>query len=225
MTTDTNVISLPTMPAKPTNVRVISLSGWKGSGKDTVADYLTKYYGFIKLSLATLLKDTVSTMYNIPRPWFDDHAKKEVPLMEYPLIPSDPFVVTIHSLLSKELESGYWTPRALCILEGSIKRSVSSGYWLSKVLEVIRSRPGTKFVISDMRYQSEADSLRILLPKNELLLWRINRWESIDTTDPSERDLDNYSFDITLGNPGITIQGLYDTVDWIMLNLGKSRRV
>lgn len=214
----------------PIRNRVIALSGWKGSGKDTVADYLVKEYGYIKVSFAAVLKDMVARTYELPRNWLDDRDRKELPLTpellggrSFPVIASDPFSEKIHEMLQSELSSGYWTPRALCILEGSVKRAVNSNYWVSRVVDRIHKFPDHKFVISDMRYCSEADQLLLQIPREQLLLWRINRFESIDTLDPSERDLDTYKFDITLGNSTTTVQGLYDIVDWILANLSRKK--
>lgn len=195
------------------NKVVIALSGWKGSGKDTSADYLVNEYGFIKKSFAAPLKDMVANLYNVPREDLDSPTKKEMPLVNLPVITTDRFTQTIHTLLQSELSSGYWTPRALCILEGSIKRSVHANYWIRSVATDIINNPENSYVISDMRYCSEADTLKILIP--QLITVRVNRFETITTTDPSERDLDNYKFDYTIENQGVR-ELLYDTLDAIV---------
>lgn len=207
-----------------TRNRVIALSGWRGSGKDTVSDYLVEKYGYHKISLAVALKDQCAYTYGIERHMFDDRVLKDAPIVSMPVVPSDKFCNAIHHLLGAELSSGYWTPRALCILEGSMKRAVSSGHWMRKAIEAIRMISDGRYVISDMRYVSEADSLRALLPREELLLMRINRFESIDTQDPSERDLDDYRFDVTMGNAGNDLEALHSTLDWMMANLGIAPR-
>jgi hypothetical protein len=194
--------------------RLIAISGWRGSGKDTAADYLVAEYGYTKMSLAKLLKDLVSEQYNIPRNYMDDRVLKEAPLPNYPVIPGDSFSARIQSMLATELTSGYWTPRALCILEGSIKRSVYSNYWTRYVIS--RMDPNKKYVISDLRYKTEADTFRMLLPKEELLLLRINRFDSIDTNDPSERDLDDYSFDCYIHQNIQTIPDLYQALRFLV---------
>lgn len=191
--------------------KVIALSGWKQSGKDTVANYLVKEYGFVQLSFAAKLKDMVAQTYGVLREDLDSPTKKEMPLVNLPTIPTDPFTITIHSLLSNELRHGFWTPRALCILEGSIKRSVYPNYWVRSCAEQIINNPTTSYVISDMRYKSEADTLRTLIPSIEMI--RIERYANVDTTDPSERDLDDYAlFDRILTNKKL-IEDLYISVD------------
>lgn len=178
--------------------RVIALSGYKNSGKDTVADMLVREHDYKKISFAEKLKDLVSTTYNVPRNDIDDRVKKEQPLVFLPVIPSDPFTAVVQGLLKSELSSGYWTPRALCILEGSMKRSVNSNYWVSRVINEIKNNSNTKYVISDLRYITEADTLKLMIP--DIRLVRVERFEGSNTDDPSERNLDKYRFDVYIPN-------------------------
>lgn len=180
--------------------RVVALSGWKGSGKDTVANYLVTQYDYTQLSFAARLKDGVASTYGVPREDLDDPSRKEMPLVSYPAIPTDPFSETVHMMLRQELHSGYWTPRALCILEGSVKRSVYSNYWIRSIIQEIMDNPDKKYVISDLRYQSEADTLKMFIPESMLSLVRVCRFDTISTQDPSERNLDGYNFDQYLYN-------------------------
>jgi len=203
--------------------RVIAISGWKGSGKDTTADYLVDNYGYHKLSFASALKDMVARTYSLHRSMMDDRKLKEEPLLQFPVIESDPFTAQIHRMLETELRSGYWTPRALCILEGSIKRSVNSNFWTAKTIELIKNNSDRKYVISDLRYKSEADTLRMLLPSQELLLMRIQRFDTIETQDPSERDLDDYNFDVTLFNSTSSVEKYLQGLDTYMQFLGAIR--
>lgn len=194
--------------------KLIAISGWRNSGKDTSADFLVSEYGYEKLSLAAVLKDLVAEQYNLPRWFMDDREKKEAPLTNYPVIPGDAFSTNIHRMLQSELSSGYWTPRALCILEGSIKRSVYSNYWVRYVLSKMQS--DKHYVISDLRYKTEADTFRMLLPENELLLIRLNRFDNIDTQDASERDLDDYPFDSYVQKNIQTLPELHQALRFIV---------
>lgn len=120
---------------------------------------------------------------------------------------------------SWEMKDLYWTPRALCILEGSVKRTASSDYWVKKVIESIKfdfePNPPKQFVISDLRYKSEIKQLRAAFG-DSLTVVRINRFKSIDSTDPSERDLDGFDFDITVDSTG-TVEDLKADIDKLML--------
>jgi hypothetical protein len=195
-------------------MKIIAISGWKKSGKDTAANYIIKKHFANKVSLADPLKELTAKQYNLPILYMYSQDLKEKPLLNMPVITTDKFTEAIHSLLKSELGSGYWTPRALLILEGSIKRSVNSSYWLEQIVNKIKSNEvymaaaddiyGTKtkelvYVVPDLRYVNEAEELRKAFGK-DLITIRINRFDSIDTEDPSERDLDNYKFDYVIEN-------------------------
>jgi len=233
-------------------MKVVAISGWKRSGKDTAAAYLVDN-GFSRAAFADVLKDMVASEYGIPRSDCDDPDKKEAPILTLPVIPKDAFTLSVAHLLFKEFRTAgghpaiepyvdpsgaflgvmgrdiaqlYWTPRALCILKGSVNRAVDSSYWVGRTVDEIKTtatddfnngntgREG--FVISDLRYRSEVEQLRQAFGKN-LITVRINRFQDVNSTDPSERDLDNYKFDITIENVG-TLDELYYHLDMQVLN-------
>ena len=141
------------------------------------------------------------------------------PPMEYFIDPSGTFL----GVLGRDVAQLYWTPRALCILKGSTNRSVDSSYWVNRTIDEIRKIHGSmnvfqeNFVISDLRYRSEVEQLRQAFGK-DLVTMRINRFESINSTDASENDLNNYKFDIVIDNVG-TIEELYYHLDQLVLNV------
>jgi hypothetical protein len=196
---------------------IIALSGWKGSGKDLAGNYLVNQFGYVRMAFADVLKDTVAAQYTVPRHWLDDPEKKELPLVLYPVQNTDSFVSNIHELLGTELKHGHWSGRALCILEGSIKRSVDPNYWVNKVIAQIMDTKGTNFVITDMRYQSELKLLRQQFGK-DLITVRINRFETVNSTDASERDLDKAEFDLVINNSQ-SKQELFNELDTLMRKL------
>lgn len=214
---------------------VVAISGWKRSGKDTVAEQLIKEYGFDRVSFAGPLKDMVAQEFNIPRSHCDDPRYKEAPIKDLPAVPKDAFTTQIHDMLKNEIKDGYWTPRALCILKGSVNRAVDSSYWVKQAISKIRSTRAyesvgnelypsataplsSRFVISDLRYKSEVVQLKAAFG-DEFVTIRINRFDSINTTDPSERDLDDHKFDYIVENK----QGLEDLlikIRGVMTNVG-----
>jgi hypothetical protein len=197
---------------------VLALSGWKRSGKDTTADYLCNEYGFRRVSFAAKLKDMVASTYNVPREYMDSPTHKEMPLHNLPVIPSDLSTERLQEMFRTELRNGYWTPRALCILEGSVKRAVYSNYWVKQAVEQIVSDPVSNYVITDMRYKTEADTVKILFP--DVRIMRINRFDNIDTMDPSERDMDDYSFDFTVDNR-TSMESLNAQLDNVITSLSR----
>ena len=190
---------------------IILLSGYRGSGKDTAASYLVNHYGFTRLAFADALKDHVAEQYQVPRELLDSPAGKEAPLYSLPVVSTDSFSEAIHKVLSSELQSGFWTPRALLILEGSIKRAVAPQYWLLNIVNQIVTTD--KVVISDWRYRSELEQLRAM--ELNPVTMRVSRYTSIDTQEASERDLDSQEFHHKIHNDQ-DIMGLHVQLDALM---------
>ena len=238
-------------------MKIVAISGWAKSGKDTSADYLIAN-GYKRVAFADILKSMVADQYQIPVEFCHMQEFKETPLEQYPVTPKDAFSLAIAKMMFKEFRtlqgqppmeyhidaSGafigligreprqlYWTPRALCILEGSIKRSVNSNYWVGKVVSYIddfqKDAPYTSpetgeviltgdVVISDLRYTSEVTQLKQAFKKN-LQTVRINRFDSTPSADASENDLNNHKFDVTIENRG-TLDEFIVKLDMEILN-------
>jgi hypothetical protein len=199
-------------------MKVFALSGYKGSGKDTVAEYLVQNYNFTRFSFAEVLKDMVADQYGIQRTWLDDQAFKEKPLLQYPVNPKDKFTSMVANFMQREFafkdgtkltenvdlreltRTIYHTPRSLAILEGSTKRVANPNYWVNRVVHAINSYDMSKIQLDDLRYKSEVDRLLEAFEGATLITVRINRFDSINSTDPSERDLDDFTFDYYIDN-------------------------
>ena len=87
-------------------MKVLALSGWKKSGKDTCASYLIDNYDAVRVSFADPLKDMVAAEYGINRSWLDDPEKKEAPLLGLPVNPQDRFSLMIAEFMVKEFRTG-----------------------------------------------------------------------------------------------------------------------
>ena len=212
-----------------TNGLILGLSGYKGSGKDSVASILVKQHGFQRVAFADVLKDLVADLYDVERSAMDDPERKEKPILSLPVNPKDGFGDKMFELQYGELRDAdgwapnplhdtqlYHTPRSLCILIGSVNRFVRSDYWVARALSQIK--PGFNYVISDMRYRSEASQIKEFSQGMEMAAQtvRIERFAGCNSTDPSEHDLDDHQFDQTLVNSGtladleLKVQSLLD---------------
>jgi hypothetical protein len=220
---------------------IICLSGWKNSGKDTCANYLIEKHNALRISLADPLKDQVSLEFNIDRASLDDPKLKESPILTMPVDPKDRFSRMIAEFMFKEFrnERGgqvsefdyyndsfvgktddgygwcklYWTPRALAILKGSTNRSVRSDFWIQKAFDSIDWKSRQLNVITDVRYQSEIKQIKDKYGDRALFV-RVNRYDKSPSEDPSERDLDNYSFEYSADNTG-TLEETYAQLEKI----------
>lgn len=214
------------MSSSGSNKSIILLSGYRGSGKDTAAEYLASKYRYLQLSLAEPLKDLTARKWGIPRHHMDDRKYKEAGITRLPVRSTDAFTETLHEMLRAELVGDtrtghlYWTPRALLILEGSIHRTVNPDYWLELLARGIRDSDHSRFVISDVRYRNEIEYLSGLGYHTTHV--RVDRGIDPGTRDPSERDLDGLTPDYNLINNG-TIDELHEGLDLLVEVLGGSR--
>lgn len=114
----------------------------------------------------------------------------------------------------------YWTPRALCILKGSTNRAVDPNFWTNQAIKYIKGHANSvekiqerskrhqvdiqdiNYVISDLRYVNEAEQMKEAFNNGPFKFTsiRVNRFDSVDTNDPSERNLDDYKFDVVIEN-------------------------
>ena len=115
------------------------LTGVKQSGKDVCGLFLAQL-GYTRFAFADILKEQVAARYHLPIEIFHDNTLKEQPCC------------------------GNWTPRSLCIAEGTLARSVDADIWAKHVLERmkhVRLHDGMlKVVITDCRYQNEIDVIK-----------------------------------------------------------------
>lgn len=85
-------------------MKVMMISGYKGSGKDEAAKYFM-YKDFKRVSFAGPLKDMVAKEYGLDRAIFDDQEYKEVALPDYPVISENIFSRDLHKKLLSEFRT------------------------------------------------------------------------------------------------------------------------
>ncbi len=149
---------------------VVAISGKRGTGKTTSANYLSRKYGFIKVGFADALKEAARVFYPFTERDFGFNKEKKY----------------------KDFD---WTPRDFMIHLGEMMRYHQPDYWLEKGLAkcVDTTR---NYCFDDCRFTNEADAIRKLGGK----VIRIERYEKLnpfgkDLDIISEKDLDNYKFD------------------------------
>lgn len=183
---------------------IILLSGYKKSGKDHISELMVNNHGFKRLAFADNLKDLTATQYGIVRQELDDQELKEKALLHMPVLSTDPFSKKIHDHLDGEFAvvdgKKYWTRRALCILEGSVKRSATPNYWVDQVTSQIKFNDN--IVIADFRYQSEYKSILEYADRHNIpvVTIRIDRFDTSPSNEASERNLDSFKHDYVLSN-------------------------
>lgn len=219
---------------------LVSTSGLISSGKDTVADHLIQHYGFVKLSFADSLKDTLTSIFGWDREMLEGKTKEHREERD-----------KVDVWWAKELGIPNFTPRFALTKFGTdvMRNHFDDRIWLlsvkNKITSIKKKDPKVNIVISDARYTNELNMLRELdavlfeiirgpLPewwnsaigynkcnnKYERILYKLfTNLFSIDNktifnqnVHSSEYDWIGYKFDYTLYNNG-TIKDLTNQVN------------
>jgi hypothetical protein len=86
-------------------VKIVAISGWAKSGKDTAAKILISDYGFNRVAFADPLKNTVADQFNFERNSLDTQALKEAPILTMRVEPKDPFTRMLSEFMIKEFRT------------------------------------------------------------------------------------------------------------------------
>lgn len=130
---------------------IIGLSGFAGSGKSTVAEYLVRQHGFTRLSFAKALKDVTAATFGWERTRLEGATPQDRVWREQP----DPF-------WSAKLNRPFSPRYALQYLGTDVFRThVLPSIWCDVVVAHIHQLgPSARVVIDDMRFVNERHSLR-----------------------------------------------------------------
>jgi hypothetical protein len=171
---------------------IIGLTGKKGSGKDTIANYLVSKYGFIKLSFGGAVKDIVHIITGWDRELIEGSTEE-----------SRIFRETIkHKIYNK-------TCRELMQIIGTdlFRNHFDENIWINIIINKIDINKS--YVITDVRFDNEALSIKNLGSGNnseqDTVLVKITRTD----TDSSS--------DLHISETGITVG-----IDFEILNDGIS---
>lgn len=150
---------------------VLALTGPKECGKDTVADFLVTHCGFVKLAFADALRVEVSDAFAIEPLYLVRRETKEHPMSSLALSKclSDGFVGRV--LINHQEQSAAVdreaprSPRQIMQWWGTdYRRAQDPNYWTkqtsARISYMMRERLAHRFVITDCRFDNEADMVR-----------------------------------------------------------------
>jgi hypothetical protein len=162
--------------------RIIWLSGWASSGKDTAAEAIVALGG-VRFAFADSLKDIVSEKYEFPRHWCDTVEGKATVLAEN----------------SKSV-------RELLIYESREAKKENINVFARIVLEkiVVELTRSKLVVISDWRFPHEYDFITKNMVDTEHITIRIVRNGLVPLADSSEHELDTWISTYKVVNHGIS---------------------
>ena len=129
---------------------IIGVCGFIGSGKDTVADYLTNFHGFRRESFANTLKDAVAQVFNWDRTMLEGRTKQAREWREQ----VDPW-------WAERLNMPKLTPRWVLQYWGTevCRKGFHDDIWIASLENKLRNSKDD-VVISDCRFPNEIKSIR-----------------------------------------------------------------
>lgn len=138
---------------------IITISGFIGSGKDTVAEYLVNNYNYERLSFASTLKDITAILFNWSRDLLEGNTTESREWREQP-----------DKWWEEKLNMPNFTPRyALQYLGTDIFRQYfNTDIWVLAVENKLNSINGN-VVITDCRFPNEFKILNQYLAKRWLV--------------------------------------------------------
>jgi hypothetical protein len=176
---------------------IIGLSGYAQSGKDTIADYLIKEYGFTRVAFADPIREA---LYRLD---------PKVRLAESAGVSVRHAVDNMGWEEVKRLSPD--TRELLQKLGTEVGRQMfGETFWIEKAME--KARRHENVVFTDVRYPNELEAV-LEAPGTS---WRVIKGNvKAINQHPSETALDHYQFNEIIFNNG-TKEELYEAIDLLM---------
>lgn len=159
-------------------MKFIFLSGFAGSGKDTVADQIVSM-GYVKYAFAQPIKENVADLLSIPIEWCSDQEKKA----------------------SYKTTNGM-TLREYIIDVAERERKKDPEVWAKKTAQQIKYSTAKQIVFSDWRNLHELFCIQKTFPTAEIICVRIKRNGQYISPVPdlTEYSLLGFPFQYTIDN-------------------------
>jgi len=129
---------------------IIGVCGFIGSGKDTIADYLTNFHGFRRESFANSLKDAVSMVFGWDRTMLEGRTKQARDWREQ-----------VDTWWAERLDMPHLTPRWVLQHWGTevCRNGFHDDMWIASLENKLRNSKDD-IVISDCRFPNEIKSIK-----------------------------------------------------------------
>lgn len=169
------------------NSHIIALCGYASVGKDTVADLLVTHLKFRKLAFADALRGEVANAFGVDLSCLTDPSTKNEPMGALALAtaPIEFRNAMVYEWAQGRMFHDSTTPTALITAPRSprqilqwwgteYRRKQNDAYWtrqLTARINAYQHDGGTRFVITDCRFDNEAATVRAL----DGQIWQIKR--------------------------------------------------
>lgn len=177
---------------------LIGLSGYATAGKDSVADVLTRLYGYQRVAFADKLKAFVRDLN---------------PYVAFPTTDKVRAAELVDAIGDTDAKTHDEYRRFLQVTGTKVREYFGDAVWIDAALNNLANHT----VVTDVRFQNEAQRIKSLGG----IVWRIHRPGVKAANDHiSEHDLDGWKFDEHIINDG-TLLDLEGEVQRVLKDLGE----
>jgi hypothetical protein len=182
--------------------QIIGVTGRKFNGKDTLAEYLKKKYGYQQMMFAKPIKDLCRLIFGFNEEQLYGSTKETLD-ERWGVTPRDMFQYIGTEMFRKMMANKI--------------PGIGEGFWIKCLMEqvksILRENPDARIVISDVRFPNEIDVIRQLGG----LLIRVKRPSVNNSTDVHESEIyiEQLEVDFELLNDS-TIDSLYNKFDGLL---------
>jgi cytidylate kinase len=173
---------------------IIGISGYAQSGKDTVANYLVKHYGFTKISFADPIRKALYALN--PKVNIADMLGVSL-------------VAAVNGMGWENVKAESSETRSLLQRMGTEvgREMYGKDFWVNQAM--LKAQEHEKVVLADVRFENEVQA--ILGASGAV--WRVSK-PGVEAANShlSETSLDTYKFDKHIYNGG-SLEELYSIVD------------
>ena len=178
------------------NFKIICISGYKGSGKDTVSNYIAEKYNYEHKKLAQPIKDITKLLFNLTDR--DVEEDKELVNKEWNIKPRILLQKIGTEMFQYELQK--------------FMPDIGRNFWIIRFIKNINK--DNLIVISDLRFIHEYEMLKKYCDKIKVIKIEKNNIEQSDTH-ISENEFDKIPADYIIKNNS-SFTDLYTQIDNIL---------
>jgi len=191
---------------------LIGIAGSKGSGKDTMADYLCDRYQYQKRAFADPIKDLCRSLFHLSMDQLTDPVMKETVDPRWQKSPRQILQIVGTDLFRHHYHEDFW-------LQHFEQWYLSLQHHPSR--EDLGSPPQIRVVCSDIRFQNELDLIHRLGGQ----VVRIHRSSYVFPPDSHESEREVHCLqhvDMEMDNKGMHVEEFYQVIDRYMLSFFSS---